>query len=57
MNGAPMNGAWVARGADSSALHVFAEEIDALRFANEQGYYMEVFLVPYGEDALSYRPQ
>lgn len=50
-------GVWVARNSDGSAAHVFAEEIDALRFVNREGYYMEVLLVPHGEDALHYRPR
>ena len=50
------DGTWVARNADSSALYVFGSEIDALRFMNREGYYMEVLLVPHGEDALRYRP-
>jgi hypothetical protein len=52
----PDGGTWVARNSDGSALYVFAEEIDALRFVNDEGYYMEVLLVPHGEDALRYVP-
>lgn len=54
--GQPLSGTWVARNCDASALYVFAEEIDALRFVNDEGYYMEVLLVPHGEDALRHRP-
>jgi len=41
-------------GADGagSALYVFDDEVEALRFVNSEGYYMEVLLVPHGEDAL-----
>lgn len=51
-----MNGTWVARNADATALYPFASEIAALRFVNSEGYYMEVLLVPHGEDALRYAP-
>lgn len=49
-------GTWVARNCDGSAVYVFAREIDALRFVNQEGYYLEVVLVPHGEDAVRYTP-
>lgn len=48
-------GVWVARYSDGSGLYLFATEIDALRHA--VGSAMEVVHVPYGEDALAYRPK
>jgi hypothetical protein len=51
-----LRGTWVARNADSTAVYVFGSEIDAFRFVNREGYYMEVLLVPHGEDARNYRP-
>ena len=49
-------GTWVARNGDGSALYVFDDEVEALRFVNREGYYLQVLLVPHGEDALRYRP-
>lgn len=46
---------WVARFEDRSAVYVFCNELDALRFAN--GESMRVYPVPSGKDAASYVPK
>ena len=50
------DGVWVARDTTGEQVRPFAEEIDALRFANGEGYYLKVVFVPYGEDACRYTP-
>lgn len=49
------DGVWVARDTTGETVRPFAEEIDALRFANAEGY-LKVVFVPFGEDACRYRP-
>ena len=50
------NGVWIARNADATAVRPFERELDAHRFVQSEGYHLEVLLVPWGEDACTYKP-
>lgn len=49
-------GTWIARNVDATEVYAFPREIDALRFANSQGYELKVLCIPYGQDVRRWTP-